>query len=235
MLMCACWEVKSPIFNPEKTPWLWPIFMIRFCTVPAVDTRFALWWKKIISIEEWVKEIYGVVDKLSREWRLGIWTQQYNFLDSTTKKMKVVDSVAFSIDIEFVDITNKEPKHSEQYQKKEIAISNKEWQTTYRISNDLENPVLKNTYRLVWYEWEVIDDFTAKWNEEKIRSTQDDLNNKPTNMASPVSDSHSSRYNDISQELNRWLDQQWNLWLETLWYINELYRYANALNQKPKI
>jgi hypothetical protein len=63
--------------------------------------------------------------------------------------MKVVDSVAFSIDIEFVDITNKEPKHSEQYQKKEIAISNKEWQTTYRISNDLENPVLKNTYRLV--------------------------------------------------------------------------------------
>ncbi len=235
MLMCACWEIKSPIFNPEKTPWLWPIFMIRFCTVPATDTRFALWWRKIISIEEWVKEIYGVVDKLSREWRLGIWTQQYNFLDSTTKKMKVVDSVAFSIDVEFVDTTNKQPKHSEQYQKKEITNSNKMWQRVYHISNDLEDPVLKNTYRLIWYEWEVVEDFTVKWNNEKTRNTLNELNKQPAPVVSPESDSHSSRYSDFSQKMDRWFDQQWNLWQESLWYINELHRYATALDQKPKI
>jgi len=44
------------------------------------------------------------VDKLSREGRLGVRTQQYNFLDSTTKKMNFSDSMAFSLSVEWVDI-----------------------------------------------------------------------------------------------------------------------------------
>jgi len=43
MMMCACWEINSPIFDPSKTPWLWPILMIRFCTIPWVNHNFSIW------------------------------------------------------------------------------------------------------------------------------------------------------------------------------------------------
>ena len=40
MLKCSCGEITSPIFNPEVTPGLWPIYVIRYCTVPSANPRF---------------------------------------------------------------------------------------------------------------------------------------------------------------------------------------------------
>ena len=88
--------------------------------MPAVNTNFSVGWKRIYSIEEWLNEIYGVVDKLSREWKLWKWTQQYEFLDSSTKKINIANTFAFSIDVDFVDITNKGMTHSNQYWKKDL-------------------------------------------------------------------------------------------------------------------
>jgi hypothetical protein len=39
-------------------------------------------------------------------------------LDSTTKKIKIADTFAFTIDVEFVDISNKMPEQTEHYKKR---------------------------------------------------------------------------------------------------------------------
>jgi flagellin-specific chaperone FliS len=62
--------------------------------------------------------------------------------------MKVADTVAFTISIEFEDIANKFPKLSEQFKKKEIKKKNEDLQKEYNITNNLENPVEKNQYRV---------------------------------------------------------------------------------------
>ena len=232
MLMCACWEIKSPIFNPEKTPWLWPIFMIRFCSIPAVDSRFSVWWKKMYSIEEWMNEIYGVNDKLSREWKLWIWTQQYNFLDSTTKDIKIKDMLSFTINVEWVDIASKFSNHSEQYSDKMSKNFNKILQFEYNISNPLNNNVTKNNYRLISFEWEVLDDLRASANEDDVKERLSDLAVAPSLTTDQTKDSHASRYGDISEILGTWLDQEWSFWVDTLWYIRDMDSYAQALYAK---
>ena len=232
MIMCTCWEVASPIFDPDETPWLWPIFRIRFCAVPAVDTRFAIWWRKIYSIEEWVKEIYGVVDKLSREWRLWMWTQQYNFLDSTTKKMKVADTVAFTISIEFEDIANKFPKKSEQFKKKEIKKKNEDLQREHNISNILENPVEKNQYRVSGKSWEGTDDITTQWNPQWTKQSQSNLDISSSSAVNSNSDSRASHDFNKSMLVDKWLDQQWDLWENINEYINKIAEDAIALDAK---
>jgi len=232
MLMCACWEIKSPIFNPEKTPWLWPIFMIRFCTIPAVDSRFSVWWRKMFSIEEWMNEIYGVNDKLSREWKLWIWTQQHNFLDSTTKDIKIKDMISFTINVEWENVANKLSKHSKQYSDKVIKSDNKILQYEYNISNPLDNNVLKNHYRLVGFEWEDLDDLRANANWNDVKERLSDLAVIPELATDQSKDSHASRYGEITELLNNWLDQEWDFWVSTLWYITDMDSYAKALYAK---
>ena len=202
MLMCACWEVKSPIFDPESTPGLWPIFMIRFCAVPGMNTNFSKWWKKIFSIEEWVREIFGAVDKLSREWRLWVWTQQYNFLDSSTKKMNIADTFAFTISIEFVDIGDKAPKHSEQYQRKQAKNENRSWQMLYYVANPL-NTNLKNRYRVMQDPWQKKWDIMAAANPYASDKAKSDVNVEETPLVNPSSDSDADRYVGVAESLNR--------------------------------
>ena len=45
--------------------------------------------------------------------------------------MKVADTVAFTIDVEIVDISNNNPTRSKQYEEKQIAVSNEIRQTAY--------------------------------------------------------------------------------------------------------
>ena len=234
VIMCTCGEIDSPIFDSEDNPWLWPIFKIRFCAVPAVDTKFSVWWKKIVSVEEWVREIYWAVDKLSREGKLWMWTQQYNFLDSSTKKMKVADTVAFSIDIEFVDIFDNFSKHSDQYKKRELVNRNKAWQEDHHISNRLDNPVLKNRYRLFGKQGEVTSDVSAQANAEWTRQSQSNLMEWPS-IINPEWNSRASHYNDEILLLNKWLDQQANLWEQTLEYIKSLTDSSMLLDGKKKL
>jgi len=232
MIMCTCWEIESSIFDPEETPWLWPIFRIRFCAVPSVDTKFSIWWRKIYSIEEWVKEIYGVVDKLSREWRLWMWTQQYNFLDSSTKKMKVSDTVAFTISIEFEDISDKFSKRSEQFRKMEIKRENEGLQSSFGIRNNLENPVKKNNYRVVGKQWEETDDITTQWNPQWTKQSQSNLSVSASSVVNSNSDSRASHEFNKSQLLDKWLDQQGNLWKSIDGYIKALTEDTIGLDSK---
>lgn len=215
MLKCACGEIKSPIFNPEDTPWLWPIYTIRFCSIPAVDTKFSVGWKRIHSIEEWLREIYWVNDKLSREWRLWKWTQQNEFLDSSTKQMSFADSFAFTINIELVDISNRISSHSNQYKEKKTNINNEARQLYYWISNPLDNPSTKNSYILIWWE--------------------NTNYNAPEPLADVNKNSNAYRYNSFSEYLNKWMDQQWNLRTKTYKNIVDIDSYtASLLNKKCK-
>lgn len=232
MLMCACWEIKSPIFNPEETPWLWPIFMIRFCTVPAQDMKFSKWWRKMVSIEEWMKEINWVVDKLSREWRLWIWTQQYNFLDSTTKKMNFSDSIAFSLSVEWVDVWENYPEQSEQYSDKVTKKINKWFQEAYWIYNSLENAAVKNAFRLIWFDWEIVEDFAWSANVNAVTNARSQSNQAPEVSADLLLKSTSSRYNSLTNYLRTWFDQQASLWYETMIHIWEWTDYAKKLYSK---
>lgn len=215
MLKCACWEIKSPVFNPEKTPWLWPIFLIRFCAVPAVNTNFSVGGKRIYSIEEWFNEIYWVVDKLSREWKLWKWTQQYEFLDSSTKKMNIADTLAFSIDIEFVDITAKTSSHSEQYQKKRLENFNNEALFVYWIERPLDDPSVKNGYRAVW-GWLTVS--------EMLPSLEP--------MADLLENSKSNRYIMNGESIAGRMDQQSNLRKNLLENLSDWSEYSKKLKTK---
>ena len=244
MLMCACWEITSAddkilwvknklkLFDPEEFPWLWPIFIIRFCTVPAVDTRFSVWWRKIFSIEEWAKEIFGVTDKLSREGRLWIWTQQYNFLDSTTKKIKIKDTVSFTINVEWVDIAKRFSTQSDQYKKRIFKSNNETLQQEYSIANPLSNNVLKNRYRLVGYEWEDIGEIRGLANSNDVKDRTSELSVTSSLPVDPSENSHAHRYNEIADTINKWLDEQWNYRVRSLEYIKDADSYAQALYAK---
>ena len=235
MMMCACWEINSPIFDPNKTPWLWPILMIRFCTVPWVNHSFSIGWKKIMSIEEWISEIYWVVDKLSREWRLWIWTQQYNFLDSTTKKTKVADTVAFTINVEFANIWDYKPKESTQYKTKKVVDRNETLQALYHISNDLENPVQKNQYRIISDGWVEGNDFSSIASTESNKSKKSQISVSTTTLIDPNANANASRYNSTTESLHRRIDQQWHLRIEISNYVNELDKEAKMLYAKKRI
>lgn len=232
MLKCACWKIESPIFNPEKTPWLWPIFVIRYCSVPWVYTKFSLGWKRIHSIEEWLNEIYWAVDKLSREWRLWKWTQQYEFLDSSTKQMKIADSFAFTINVEFVDISENMPETSEQYKKRKIKAENEKRKINYGVAAPLNNPVTKNAYLPIWNQWEIVNDYVWSANPNLNREILSQLNNKPEPFVDWISNSDSYRYNEFASNIGRWMDQQGTLWTQTSEYVSDLDSYAIKLINK---
>jgi hypothetical protein len=63
--------------------------------------------------------------------------------------MNVADTLAFTIDIEFVDIADKMPQRSEQFEKKRLKNFNNQATSVYGISNPLNNPVTKNSYAVV--------------------------------------------------------------------------------------
>lgn len=232
MLKCSCWEIKSPIFNPKDTPWLWPIYIIKFCSVPWVDTKFSVWWKRIHSIEEWLKEIFWVVDKLSREGRLGKRTQQYEFLDSSTKKIKFADSFAFTIDVELVDIANRIQTHSDQYKEKKLKDFNNKTLSNYKISNPLNNPVSKNSYAIVWYLWEDISDYTKWANADTNRDALSDLNQDSKPLFNEIDNSNSNRYNSLSEHIWNFMDQEWTLRKQTSKYVSDLNIYTKELKSK---
>lgn len=229
MLKCICGHIDSPIFDPDEFPWLWPIFVIRFCTVPTKDNKFSKWWKRIHAQEEWFKEIYWATDKLSREWRLWIWTQQYNFLDSTTKKIKIADNFAFTIDVEFVDLTDKMPEQTEHYKKKKLEAENKVWQTMNNVKNPLDIPDSKNRYMAVGEKVENVKDLTAETNPNQNRKIQADLDQIPEPMMSPSDNTDAYRYNLFASHFGRFFDQQWSLWRNVTNNASEMDSYTQML------
>lgn len=233
-LMCACWEKKASIFDPEKHPGLWPIYVIRYCTVPAVDMRFSVWWKRVMSIEEMVNEIHWVVDKLSREWKLWTWTQQRNFLDSTTKLMKVADTFAFSIDVEFVDISNQLRNYSTQYRELISNDDNEKSLQNYGISNSLNNLGLKNKFRIIWQWWSTVKWYAASANPDVNRQKAAELDIAPTASVDLNEFSREQRYVTFSDFIDKWLDMQADFWQKSKGYLEDMTSYAKTLNAKRK-
>lgn len=230
--MCACWEWDSSelgLFDPEKNPWLWPIVSIRLCTVPWEGVPISAWWKKVVSIEEWVEQIYWVVDKLEREWKLWIRTQQNNFLDSSTKKMKLVDMFAFTLDVEWVDIVKGEWKNSakgewkesEQFGEKTSEIENKNREIIYNIANSTDDSELKNTYNLLWgpgFEY-MIDAYELREQAKIMRSENVDN----------ISAGHNI---ELMSSIDGWIDVQSDFWVSLSDTISAMRSYAKQLYSK---
>ena len=222
MLKCACWEIESPIFDPNKTPGLGPIFVIKFCGVPAVNTKFSVWGKRIHSIEEWLNEIYWVVDKLSREWKLLKWTQQHEFLDSSTKQMNVANTFAFSIDMELVDITNNRSTHSDQFEQKRMQDLNEIWQINNLIANNLNDASARNNNSIIWDWWTV----SVLWEQKPLAYDSTSLS------LDLIADSDANRYNEL-EELVANLFNQHGLMRKLIYSnISELNSYSETLYNK---
>ena len=235
--MCACWERNTSeigLFDPDDGLWLWPIAGVKLCSVPGKDMSFSEGGRKIMSIEEWGNEILWVVDKLSREWKLWTRTQQSNFLDSSTKNMKLVDTVAFSISVENVDIFKNFDKISEQSKKKALRRDNQVWQATYNISSSLNNPSRKNQYRIVWYTWEVINDYRWTIDVESLRQSQEIIGTAVDYYVNKLEDSNADRYVSISENVDTFIEQQADLWKEIKRYMEYMTQYAEALYAKKK-
>ena len=242
MVKCSCGEITSAddkifgkknklkLFDSDEFPWLWPILIIKFCAVPAVDTKFSVWWKRIHSIEEWIKEIYWVVDKLSREGLLWKWTQQYEFLDSSTKQMNFAETFAFTIDVEFVNIANKMPKHSDQYKDKELKNDNEAAQEAYGILNSLNNPVTKNANSAIKNSNGENSDYGDSANIGTNNDAQWELNTKPKPFMDLFVNAYADLHGEVESYWDLWLNQQWELWLNAEDYIDNLKSSATFLN-----
>ena len=299
MLKCSCWEIKSPIFDPDVNPGMWPIFMIRYCAVPAVNPKYffewseetdswsstLLWWiswngKKssgrwtssnwgwwsnwwwsnwwwtcssdgwnpksneailhsynkwgtnMVSMEKWINEILWVVEKLAREWRLWMWTQQHNFLDSSTKLMDAPDTFSFTVAANKKKIGEKVWEPTDEYLKRTMNSADNNWLVATHVSNPLDNPATKNRYLLVSYEWEVVWDISASANADATRKSQWYLNVAPWFIVDQSENSNAARYAKISELFGDRLDEQWDFWAEKVDYLREMDSYAKSLYAK---
>ena len=175
-------------------------------------------------------EIYGVTDKLSREWKLWTWTQQNEFLDSSTKQMKMSDSLSFTNSVEFGSISNEDPTHSTQYLEMDMEKNNEIWQSIYNILNSLDNPSTQNAYRLIWNWSEGKPDVVGSASNQNGNTSASD--GRLETLVDINSDSDASRYVDFSEYFATWLDKQWQLWTQIYDYISNLDTYTVMLLNK---
>ena len=183
-------------------------------------------------MEEWINEIHWVVDKLAREWRLWIWTQQYNFFDSSTKLTDIADTFSFTMSAEKKSIKQKVWEPTEEYKKRVMKTRNYNWLVANHVANPIDNPATRNWYLLVGYEWEVVWDIVASANADMSRQSQWYLNVAPSFIVDQSENSNAARYAKISELFSDWLDEQWDFWAQKVDYLNELDSYAKALYAK---
>lgn len=234
MVMCSCGEWSSAkiwLFDPGQIPWLWPIFSIRFCAVPAESHIFSVWWKRIVSIEEWIKEIDWVVDTLENWGKLGMWVPQHNFLDSSTKKMNFGEMISFTLSFDFEALFAKMFKESEQYQSRELKEQNRNMQEVNQVYYPLNNPAYKNQYRLIGYEWENSQDISQAINPGMNNDEIAQLNQPKTFMIQ-WDMSNSQRYVAVTELVDKWAEQQAEFWQQVTDYVVQWWELAQVLYAK---
>ena len=185
-----------------------------------------------MSVEEMLKEIFGVLDKLSREWRLWTWTQQYNFLDSSTKNINFSDAVSFTVSVSREDVFNKPSKESKQFSDKVAEKENAAWQYDFGIANPVHDVAVKNKYRVIWYAWESVNDYSAAANPDVNREANEATSVAASSTVDQWSVSRTDRYLQIAQDLDTRLDRQWDFWKEVTDFTEEWRKYAEALYAK---
>ena len=149
--------------------------------------------------------------------------------------MNISDTVAFSIDIEFVDIADKYSNQSEQYLKKQMKNSNMAWQKAYFISHDLEDPVSKNYNGIMAAKEKKTKDISTQANAERTQESKTNVAVESSSVVDLNSDSRASHYSEKSQLLDKWLNQQGDLWVENLKYIEDSLDRAKKLSSKKKL
>ena len=122
--------------------------------------------------------------------------------------MNMANTVAFSIDIEFVDIAGNFSNQSEQYLKKEVKNANESWQRNYHISNNLEDPLFKNYYGIAAAKEKKSEDISTQANAERTQRSRTNVAVESSSVVDLNSDSRASHYSEESQLLDKWLDQQ---------------------------
>ena len=183
-------------------------------------------------MEKWINEVLWVVEKLAREWRLWIWTQQYNFLDSTTKMMDVADTFSFTVAASKKKIGEKAWEPTNEYLQRTMKTKDDNWLVANHVANPLDNPATRNRYLLVGYEWEIVWDISAWANADATRQSQWYLNVAPWFIVDQSENSNAARYAEISELFGNWLDEQWDFWAEKVEYLKEMDEYAKALYAK---
>ncbi|MDR2191124.1 MAG: hypothetical protein LBP53_08425 [Candidatus Peribacteria bacterium] len=99
--------------------------------------------KVVYSIEESLKEIYGVVDTLEKGGELGTYEKQKEFMDSSTKGMDFGKMIAFT----FSQSTKTHVSKSSAYFRKQVAEEyNTKLKETLGVAAPLNNPVSRNRY-----------------------------------------------------------------------------------------
>ena len=161
-----------------------------------------------------------------------MWTQQYNFLDSTTKKMNVANTFAFSIDIEWVDIARDLSNYSRQYKEYIIKKNNEKWQEDLSLKNPTSDYVKKNRFALLASHNYIVDDFASMANSEMSRNDKEDMTAEAEGLSDASSDSNASRYTSMASNLDVRLAQQADLWITALSYTKIFDDYAITLNSK---
>lgn len=186
----------------------------------------------MVSMEKWINEILWVVEKLAREWRLWMWTQQHNFLDSSTKLMDAPDTFSFTVAANKKKIGEKVWEPTDEYLKRTMNSADNNWLVATHVSNPLDNPATKNRYLLVSYEWEVVWDISASANADATRKSQWYLNVAPWFIVDQSENSNAARYAKISELFGDRLDEQWDFWAEKVDYLREMDSYAKSLYAK---
>ena len=109
--------------------------------------------------------------------------------------MNFADSFAFTIDVEFVNITNKIPTHSEQFKNRELINMNKTAQSSCEVSNPLNIPSAKNKYVVV--ETQYMDQ---------------ELDARPEPLAAMSENADANRFVQLEFYWNSLLRQQEEFW-----------------------
>ena len=105
----------------------------------------------------------------------------------------------------------------------------------FHISNNLENPVLKNNNRLIDNGNVVSEDFESLVSADWARKDREKMKVSYKSIVSQSGSAIADRYIDLTLMVSERLDKQWALWVVNNDYIMELDKYARLLKAKPKI
>lgn len=160
-----------------------------------------------------------------------MWTPQHNFLDSSTKKMNFGKAISFTLSVDFAQLGNKMTQPSKQYQQKQKSAKNEQLSQTFNISNPLDNPVSKNAYRIIGYDGEIVNDYSAASNPEVNRETLKEVNQEPQPIQSEDI-SNAQRRVEITRLVDTWASQQGTFWIQATNYANQWKELSELLYSK---
>jgi hypothetical protein len=123
--------------------------------------------------------------------------------------MNIATTVAFTIDVEYKDISNDdEKKKSEQYKKREAEKQNQISKVDHNVSQPLNNPATKNKNMAIASTTDNVGDVVAGANSDVNRDAVSNLEVPPARVITYLMNGDAQRYNmlaiDFDGLLNQW-------------------------------